>query len=210
MQSPIRIILADDHQLFRQGLKVLLAQEPDVRVVAETNRAEDLPGLLAQVPCDQLLLDLQMERNTLPDIEMLAARVPVLVVTASELPSDSIAAVRKGARGVVFKGSAVETLMEAIRTLARGEVWLPPSLQTQMAVQLRKRTGNVLSPREEEVVECIALGLRNAEVARSLAISEETVKTHLNKIFRKLGVRDRVELALQASRSRITANGKRD
>jgi DNA-binding NarL/FixJ family response regulator len=201
MARPIRLIIADDHLLFRQGLKALLASEPEVEIVAETERSADLPELLERTPCDQLLLDLQMEHNTLADIEGLVARVPVVVLTASEVPADAVAAIRKGAQAVVFKRFAVETLMDAIRTVASGNAWLPISLQTHMAERLRSAEMNGLSPREEEVVRHVVAGLRNAEVARELSITEETVKTHLNRVFRKLGVRDRVELVLHVRRS---------
>lgn len=203
MEAPIRIIIADDHLLFRQGLKSLLKSEPEVRVVGECERVGDLRAMLDVTPCDLLLLDLQMERNVLSDIESLVRRVPVVILTASEVAADAVAAVRKGAQAVVFKRFAVETLMNAIRTVAAGEVWLPPSLQTEMATRFRGPATSRLSPREEEIVRCVARGLRNAEVASDLAISEETVKTHLSRIFRKLGVRDRVELVLYASRHGI-------
>ena len=198
---PIRLIIADDHQLFRQGLRLLLKSEPEVAIVGETDRADELPTLLDRIPCDQLLLDLQMERNALADIDNLARRVPVIVLTASEVPADAVAAVRKGAQAIVFKRFAVETLMDAIRMVAQGGVWLPVSLQTHMAARLRSPSGAVLSPREEEIVRYVAQGLRNGEIAKNLAISEETVKTHLSRIFRKVGVRDRLELALFANRS---------
>jgi DNA-binding NarL/FixJ family response regulator len=197
---PIRLIIADDHLLFRQGLRLLLKSEPDVELVGETDRADDLPALLTRIPCDQLLLDLQMERNALADIDALCKRVPVVVLTASEVAADAVAAIRKGARAVVFKRFAVENLMDAIRMVASGNVWLPASLQTQMAARLRSPGGMALSPREEEIVRYVGQGLRNAEIAKSLQISEETVKTHLSKIFRKVGVRDRLELALYATR----------
>jgi DNA-binding NarL/FixJ family response regulator len=200
MQRPIRIIIADDHLLFRQGLTSLLKSEPEVAIVGETDRVAELPALLTRTPCDQLLLDLQMERHTLADIEALVRRVPVIVLTASEVPADAVAAIRKGARAVVFKRFAVETLMDAIRTVAADNVWLPASLQTHMVAELRRPSASALSPREEEVVRYVALGLRNAEVAKELSISEQTVKTHLNSIFRKLGVRDRLELVLHAQR----------
>jgi DNA-binding NarL/FixJ family response regulator len=203
MPTPIRLVIADDHLLFRQGLKSLLKSEPEVTVVGETERVEDLPALLDATPCDQLLLDLQMERSVLGDIETLSTRVPVIVLTASEVPADAVAAIRHGARAVVFKRFAVETLMDAIRTVAADDVWLPASLQTHLAGQLRSPGTSVLTPREDEVLRYVAMGLRNAEVAEKLSISEETVKTHLNRIFRKLGVRDRVELALHAARGGV-------
>jgi DNA-binding NarL/FixJ family response regulator len=90
--------------------------------------------------------------------------------------------------------------MDAIRMVASGNVWLPVTLQTQMAERLRSPSGMALSPREEEIVRYVGQGLRNAEIAKILTISEETVKTHLTKIFRKVGVRDRLELALYAAR----------
>lgn len=200
MAQPIRIVVADDHRLFRQGLKSLIESEDGISIAAETDRAEDLAAVLDREPCDVLVLDLQMERNTLPLIEALTKRVPVIVLTASEIPADAIAAIRNGARAVVFKRFAIENLVEAIRTVAAGNVWMPPELQTQMAEHLRRPTPSLLSPREEDVVRCVVSGKRNAEIARELEITEETVKTHLNRIFRKLGVRDRVELVLYATR----------
>lgn len=210
MSRSIRLVIADDHQLFRQGLKSLLMSEGEIEIVGETDRTDNLLDLLDRSPCDLLLLDLQMERNALADIEALSERVPVLVLTASEVPSDAVAALRKGARAVVFKRFAVEDLMNAIRCVIGGNVWLPPSLQTHVAEQLRKPATSALSPREEEVVRCVARGLRNAEVAKTLSISAETVKTHLNSIFRKLGVRDRLELVLYAQRAGLATNDRAD
>src|SRR5215470_4659367 len=107
MDQPIRLIIADDHLLFRQGLRALLQSKPDVTVVGETDSADELAPLLARTPCDLLLLDLQMERSTLGDIDALSRHVPVVVLTASETPTDAIAAIRKGARAIVFKRFAV-------------------------------------------------------------------------------------------------------
>jgi DNA-binding NarL/FixJ family response regulator len=146
-----------------------------------------------------------MDRSVVADISWLSQRLPVLVLSATEVTSEAVAAVRNGARGVVFKRFAVEVLMDAIRTVAAGNVWLPPTLQTQVAAQLRGPSANRLTPREEEIVHCVARGQRNAEVAKNLSISEETVKTHLTRIFRKVGVRDRIELVLYAARVGVSA-----
>jgi DNA-binding NarL/FixJ family response regulator len=105
-----------------------------------------------------------------------------------------------GALAFVQKRYAVETLMEAIRSAAQGLVWIPPALREEFAAQLRSPASSQLSNRETEIVRCVAAGLRNAEVAERLLIGESTVKTHLNNIFQKLGIRDRVELALYAHR----------
>ena len=205
MTTPIQVIIADDHALFRQGLKSMLRLQPDVTVAAELERASDLLPTLERHRCDVLLLDLQMERNALADIETLAQRVAIVVVTASERTDEALAAIRAGARGVVFKRFAIETLMTAIGAVAEGHVWMPPALQAQLTTQLRSPVNQKLTSREREIVRHVALGMRNAEVARHLFISEVTVKTHLNNIFQKLGVRDRVELTLYAIRAGIVA-----
>ncbi len=201
--SPIRIAIADDHALFRQGLRSMLRLQEDVEVVAELERAADLSTMLDRTPCDVLLLDLQMERSVLCDIEGLAPRVAIVIVTASERVDDAIAAIRAGARGVVFKRFAIETLLTAVHTVVGGGVWLPPALQTKVVERLREPAGAGLTPREREITRHVARGLRNAEVAAQLSISEVTVKTHVNNIFQKLGIRDRVELALYAVRMGI-------
>jgi len=201
----MRIAIADDHALFRQGLKSLLRLQPEASVVAEFERAADiLPGL-ERNPCDVLLLDLQMERATFADIEALVERAAVIVVTATERVDDALAALRAGARGVVFKRFAIETLMVAMRTVLDGHVWAPPELQAEMATRLREPAAVALTRREREIVRQVALGLRNAEVAAKLNVSEGTVKTHLNNIFQKLGVRDRVGLVMYALRHNLTA-----
>jgi len=197
MGGTIRVAIADDHALFRQGLRSLLALRAEIAVVAETDRADGLNPMLGDTPCDVLLLDLQMDRNSLPDIGTLAARTKVIVVTASEQAEDALAAIRAGASGVVFKRFAIETLIDAIRTVAGGDVWLSPTLREAEA---REPAPEPLTPREHEIVRHVALGLRNAEVAARLAISEDTVKTHLNNVFQKLGLRDRVQLTLYALR----------
>lgn len=205
----MHVAIADDHALFRQGLKSLLRLQPDATVVAEYERATDiLPGL-ERTPCDILLLDLQMERATFADIETFAERTTVVVVTATERVDDALAAVRAGARAVVFKRFALETLMVAMRTALAGHVWMPPELQAEMASRLREPATVALTRREREIVRHVALGLRNAEVASKLNVTEGTVKTHLNNIFQKLGVRDRVQLALYAVRLGIVAPSER-
>jgi DNA-binding NarL/FixJ family response regulator len=142
-----------------------------------------------------------MERSSLADIEALAAGVIVVVVTASERPEDALGALRAGARAVVFKRFAIETLMTAIAAAVEGHVWMPPELQAQLAAQLKDPAQQKLTKREREIVQHVARGMRNAEVAKRLFISEMTVKTHLNNIFQKVGVRDRVGLTLYAVRT---------
>lgn len=204
----LRVIIADDHALFREGLKSLLRLQSDIDVVGEAERIAGLDEVLAAASCDVLLLDLSMERNSLADISVLAAKTKVVVVTANERTEDAISAVRAGASAVVFKRYAVATLMDAIRAAAGGLTWLPPTVQAVAVGLLRGGQPDALTAREVDVVRHVARGLRNAEIAAELFISEQTVKTHLANIFQKLGVRDRVALALYASRVGIVAEGK--
>jgi DNA-binding NarL/FixJ family response regulator len=205
MTSPIRLIIADDHALFRGGLKSLLRRQRDMQVVAEVESAAALVSALDNTGCDILLLDLQMERWVLDDIGQLAARTRILVLTASESMENAIAAMRLGARAVVHKRFAVQTLLEAIHAVADGLVWMPPALQREMADQWGSPASQRLTGRETEIVRLVAIGLRNAEIARRLSITEATVKTHLNNVFEKLKVRDRVELAVYALRHGLAA-----
>jgi DNA-binding NarL/FixJ family response regulator len=209
MIAPIRVAIADDHALFRQGLRSMLRLHDGIEVVAELEQATELVPMLDRTACDVLLLDLQMDRSALCDIEVLAPRVTVVIVTASERVEDAIAAIRAGARAVVFKRFAIETLLTAIHTVVAGGVWLPPSLQAKVVDQMREPAAATLTPREREITSHVARGLRNAEVAAKLSISEVTVKTHVNNIFQKLGIRDRVELALYAVRMGIIAPHER-
>jgi DNA-binding NarL/FixJ family response regulator len=144
-----------------------------------------------------------MERSTFVDIEALAERAAVVVVTATERVEDALEVLRAGARGLVFKRFAIETLMEAIHAVMEGHVWLPPTLQAEITATVREQETVALTRRERDIVRHVALGLRNAEVAEKLHVTKGTVKTHLNNIFQKLGLRDRVELALYAVRMGI-------
>ena|ERR1700693_1933501 len=200
MRMPIRMIIADDHLLFRQGLRSLLRLRDDIELVGEVETVRDLDSVIASTPCDILLLDLQMERSSMDDIAELSRITKVIVLTANESTEMGMRALRLGAKGIVQKRFAIETLITAIHTVAEGLVWTPPSLQAELADQ-----GNFpvrrLTAREAEIVRCVANGLRNAQVAEHLSISESTVKTHLNKIFQKLDVRDRHGLMHYAIRT---------
>jgi DNA-binding NarL/FixJ family response regulator len=204
MQTPIRLVIADDHALFRQGLKSLLQLQPEIEVVAEVERAAELNSTLANARCDVLLLDLQMDRWMMDDIPELAKVTAVIVLSASESGENGVQALRLGARAIVHKRFAIETLMTAIQTVRDGLVWMPPTVQSEFAAQ-SSSTAKRLTARELEIVRLVAVGLRNAEVAERLAITESTVKTHLNNIFQKLGVRDRLELAHYAIKTGLVA-----
>jgi DNA-binding NarL/FixJ family response regulator len=205
----MRVIIADDHALFRQGLKSLLLLQPNLEVVAEVARASELDQVLAATPCDVLLLDLQMDEWAMDSIPALSRRTFVIVLTASESPENGAKALRLGARAIVQKRFAIETLMLALHAVSQGSVWMPPEVQAELA-GAENLASRELTPRETEVVRYVALGLRNAEVADRLAIAEATVKTHLNNVFQKLGMRDRLELVHYAIRTGLVTTLERD
>ncbi len=203
--QPIRLAIADDHALFRQGLKALLRGHDDVVVVGETDKIDGLDAFLERTPCDVLLLDLQLERSAVDQIPAAARRVPVVVVTADEYSDEPLAAMRAGARAVVFKRFAIEMLLQAVQAVIEGNVWMPAALQARLAGSVQEADRRRLTPRELDVVRHVAMGMKNADIARQLFISEETVKAHISNVFGKLGVRDRVELALYALRAGLVA-----
>jgi DNA-binding NarL/FixJ family response regulator len=209
MEKPLRLIIADDHALFRQGLKSLLLLQRGIEVVGEVERLSDLSAMLSITACDVLLLDLQMERWAIGDIPRLSRATRIVVLTASERAEDAMEALRMGALAIVQKRYAVETLMEGIRSAAQGLVWVPPALQGELIAQLGPTGDGQLSSRETEVIRYVASGLSNAEVAKHLSIGESTVKTHLNNIFQKLGIRSRVKLALYAHRIGLTEGARK-
>ena len=204
MRTPLHLIIADDHALFRQGLKSLLLLETDTEVVAEIESADDIEPVVSRTDPDVLLLDLQMDRWMMEDIPQLSRLTNVIVLTASESAENGVRALRLGAKGVVQKRFAIETLMMAVRSVAAGMVWMPPTVQTEFARQ-ESSSGKELTPRESEIVRYVASGLRNIEVAERLSITESTVKTHLNNIFQKLGLRDRLELTHYAIKTGMVA-----
>ncbi|MFZ2063403.1 MAG: response regulator transcription factor [Candidatus Binatus sp.] len=200
----MRLIIADDHALFRQGLNSLLLLQPDTQVVAEIESSDDVASVVSGTDSDILLLDLQMDRWMMEDIPQLSRLTNVIVLTASESAENGVRALRLGAKGVVQKRFAIETLMMAVKSVADGMVWMPPTVQTEFARQ-ESSSGKELTPRECEIVRYVASGMRNIEVGERLSITESTVKTHLNNIFQKLGLRDRLELTHYAIKTGMVA-----
>jgi two-component system response regulator DegU len=214
-----RIVIVDDHTLFRDGLRTILSTEDDVEVVADAESAEDVVELVWQTRPDVLLLDIRMPQGSgldaIPAVLKISPNTQVLVLTASDDREDHVRAFRLGAKGVILKDSARQTLMQAIRLVCRGEVWMDPRMSGALADELshmgepdapstRHETG--LTERELEIVRLVASGYKNKEVGATLTISERTVKTHLTNIFQKLGVRDRVGLVMYALRHNLAAN----
>ena len=208
----IRILLADDHPIFRDGLKRLLEAEPGFQVVGEASNGAEAVRLVKQMKPELLLLDLSMPQQTgieaIRELGSLGASVRIILLTAAAEKSQIVEALQLGARGVVLKDSATQLLIQAIRTVMSGEYWvgreqvsnLVQYLRTlmQTTAQETKQRKFGLTPRELEIVSAVVAGFANKEIAGHFKISEDTVKHHLSNIFDKLGVSTRLELALFA------------
>ena len=185
----IRILLVDDHPVVRQGLKGMLVAD-DLEVVGEAGSGHEAISQAAALKPDVVLMDLRMpEMDGVAATAKIAGTGPrVLVLTTYETDSDILRAVEAGASGYLLKDSTTEDLIGAIRAASRGETVLAPSMVAKVVGQVRTPP---LSTREAEVLRLVAKGLSNVEIGRTLFISEATVKTHLLRVFNKLGVSDR-------------------
>ena len=214
-KSTIRVVIADDHPIFRDGLRKLLDNEDDISIVGEVSNGIECAQMVTKLKPDILLLDLRMpEKDGLTLLEEMnfdSLTTRVIVLTATEDDRDVVRAMRLGARGVVLKQSATELLLRSIHKVYGGEIWLDKRMTAEVMKAFSKsseggprREKPLLSDREKEIVQLVAQGFRNREIGEKLFISEQTVKNHLHNIFDKLGVSDRLELALYAIHHRIS------
>jgi len=206
--NPIRILIADDHTLFREGLRALLNSVPDTEVVGEAATGDEAIAQAAELQPDVILMDIQM-----PGVNGIEAtrrilrdnpHVGVIAVTMFEDDASVFAAMRAGARGYVLKGADREEMLRAIRAVARGEALFGPAVAKRLAnffAQSRTVAPKAfpeLTEREREVLELIAQGYDNARIARELVISPKTVRNHVSNIFNKLQVVDRAAAIVRA------------
>jgi two-component system nitrate/nitrite response regulator NarL len=200
----IRIVIADDHAIFRDGLRRLLQTEPTFKVVGEAADGAQALQLASQLVPDILLLDLAMPRmpglETLRKLKNHSARTRTLLLTAIIDRSEALEALRLGACGVVLKESDPEVLLKSIKAVYAGEYWVGRDTLSDWARSSQEQTSeHGLTSRELEVIAEIRRGKSNKEIALQFSISEETVKRHLSNIYSKLGVSSRLELAAFAS-----------
>ncbi|MEQ1761041.1 MAG: response regulator transcription factor [Vicinamibacterales bacterium] len=188
----IRILCVDDHRLVREGIASLIAQQPDMTVVAAAATGEEAVALFQKHRPDVTLMDLQLPgMSGLEAIRTIRKEAPtacIVVLTMYEGEEDIFRALREGASTYLLKDSLFDDLASRIRNVRNGEVALPPNIEARLA---ERKTHRPLSARETEVVGLIAKGLRNKEIAATLNISEETVQVHLRNLFAKLEVNDR-------------------
>lgn len=217
LPMPLRVVLAEDHRLVREGLRALLEANEGFTVVGEAVDGFETVKVVEQLQPDLLLLDLSMPGHSgLDALRDLADRphgARILLVTASIDREEIAAALQLGARGIVLKEAASEALLSAIRTVMAGGLWLGDAAVSELmtpserprARQVVGRTAFGLTPREREILNSITGGLSNREIAETLTLSEQTVKHHLSSIFDKTGTSSRLELALFAVRNGLTS-----
>jgi DNA-binding NarL/FixJ family response regulator len=208
--SPIRVLIADDHPVVRQGLRTFLDLQDDIEIVGEAADGAEAVTLVASLAPDVLLLDLKMPvmdgLGTLHELVERGLRPRVLVLTSVSDRGDVAPAMRSGASGFLYKDVDPAALVQAIRSVHGGQVLLAPEAAEAMLAGPPSEEGAgappiaVLTEREREVLALIASGRSNREIARELVVAEKTVKTHVSNVLMKLGVQDRTQAALYAVR----------
>jgi len=210
---PIKVVVADDHTLFREGIRRILSLEKDILVVGEASRGDEVTNVVERAKPDVLLLDVKMPKGdvvqTLLEVKEKNAATKVLILTAYSEDENILNAAKGGARGYVLKGIDFPTLLQAIKTIHKGGLWIDKEMPAadafeeiahgQMNEVSETPYDNVvgtLTKREMEILRLVAEGLTNEEIGKKIFISEKTVKTHLTNIFDKLKVNNRFKAAL--------------
>ena len=215
MNTPIRILLTDDHAIVRKGVRALLTTEPDIQIVGEaSNGAEAVAQAEALCP-DVILMDLMMPKlDGIEATRQITAKIPgarIIVLTSFAADEKVFPAIKAGALGYLLKDSGPEELVRAIHQVYRGEPSLEPSIARKVLFELAQPpkqqplTADPLTERELDVLRLVAQGCSNKEIALKLSVSELTVRTHVSNILSKLHLASRTQAALYALRKGITS-----
>jgi DNA-binding NarL/FixJ family response regulator len=206
----IRVVLADDHTLVREGIRTLLALVPDIAFVGEGKDGAEVVGVVVETRPDVLLLDMRMPRGdglwVVTELGRLGRLPPTLILTTFEDDAAALDVVRAGARGFLLKDVTLERLVAAVRTLAAGGTMIQPALTERAQSALSAKACGApdaasadLTEREREVLRLVASGFSNREIAKALFVAEGTVKNHVSNILTKMGVRDRTRAVIKAA-----------
>ncbi len=215
----IRVVIADDHAMFREALRDLLERESDFRILGEAGSGREAIEIAASLKPDILLLDLIMPRlsgiEALRRLTHVSPEVRIILLVDSPERSQIVEALKLGARGVVSKETSAQLLLKSIHAVASGEYWVGHQNVSDLIDFLRNAdpkpsarssSGFRLTRRQIEIIAAIVDGYTNKEIAKKLSISEQTVKHHLTSIFEKVGVTNRLELAILAMHRRLTSD----
>jgi DNA-binding NarL/FixJ family response regulator len=218
--DPLRVLVADDHPLFRQGLRTAIEAGDGVEVVGEAETGVEAVALTLELQPDVVVMDVQMpERNGIEATREIVGQSPhvgVLVLTMFEDDDSVFAAMRAGARGYLLKGSDHDEIVRAIRAVSSGEAIFGPAIATRLMAYFAASPGGPaqafpeLTAREREVLELIAQGHSNAAIADRLVLSQKTVRNHVSNIFTKLQVADRAQAIVRARKAGLGRNSEGD
>jgi two-component system, NarL family, nitrate/nitrite response regulator NarL len=207
MSEPIRVVVADDHPLFREGVITSLRSMEGISVVGQAENADEALRVVREELPDLALLDVTMPGGGIEAARKITAACPatrIVMLTVSEDEDDLLAAMKAGASGYVLKGVSARELAAVVRSVSAGEVYVAPSLAFGLLREMsQERTSDPLaelSSRERQVLELVANGLSNQEIGAKLGLAEKTIKHYMTNILTKLQVRSRVEAALLAAR----------
>jgi two-component system NarL family response regulator len=202
--QPIKILVVDDHFVVREGLRSLIRREPGMIVIAEAVNGREGVDMYERLQPHVVIMDLRMPvMGGIEAIRSIRSNSPearILVLTSFEGDEDIHAAFDAGASGYLLKHSSGDQVVPAVHALMKDQPWIPPEVESHLAARQR---GEILSPREREIVRHLALGEANKEIGASIGISEQTVKSHVKNILAKLHVRDRTEAVTVALRRGI-------
>ena len=210
----IRVILADSQAIYRVGIRKIFALEDDLRVVAQADSLENLRAAIERYPTDVVLLEgslLVGAANIIPDLLRTAPDVKLIVQAVAADENQTVELYRRGVHGIVSRSISPDLLVRCVRRIAAGETWIDnqsvswviEAYRAQAAALVNPRVQPKLSPKEMSIITCITQGKRNKEIAYQLGTTEQVIKNYLRKIYDKLGVSDRLELALYCLHNKI-------
>jgi DNA-binding NarL/FixJ family response regulator len=210
----VRIILADSQAIYRVGIRKVFALEDDLRVVAQADSLENLRAAIERFPTDIVLLEgslLTGTANVIPDLLRIAPDVRLIVQAVSAEENNTVELYRRGVRGIISRSISPDLLVRCVRRIAAGETWIDnqsvnwviEAYRAQAAALVSPQNQPRLSPKEMSIITCITQGKRNKEIAFQLGTTEQVIKNYLRKIYDKLGVSDRLELALYCLHNKI-------